>query len=191
MRFRKTEPFHPHLSWVAMPVALMLAASAVAAPPSDATPQYGDRQAGESRDNGFDEGGNVKATPLPWSQLNPTQRAMFAPLREQWNQLPPRRQQRMAAHADQWMQLPPERRQQIQQRLVRWANMSPEQRRNAAQGERTFQAMPKADRQRVLDAYQRFQALSPEQRRMLMQRFREQREARRGADGAGQPPPQR
>ncbi len=191
MRFRKSDRFHLHFPCAAMSLALMLATSAVASPPMDATRQYGDSQAGESRGNGFDEGGYVQGTPLPWSELNPTQRSMFAPLREQWNQLPPRRQQRMAAHAEQWMQLPPERREQIQRRLVRWAKMTPEQRRNAAQGERTFQAMPNADRQRVLEAYQRFQALSPEQRRMLMQRFRQQREAHHGVDGPGRSRSQR
>jgi hypothetical protein len=178
-----------YLGRILLPLAAMLLASEVAAAPPDTIPQYAGMQANDSRVGTNDGGDNVRATPLPWSQLNPTQRTMFAPLRSEWNQLPPQRQQRMASRAEYWMQLPPERRAQIQQRLVRWAHMTPEQRREAAQGERAFQAMPQADRQRVLDAYQRFKALSPEQRQMLMQRFRQQREARQRMGDQGHPAP--
>ena len=181
MRFR---PLHSRrnrmcrYAWLL--AALLLAGTAWAAPPQDAPPSPQDSRA-DGRGDSFDEGtGAIKAAPLPWSQLNPTQRSMLAPLRAQWDQLPSRRQQRMAANAERWQQLPPERQAKIQQRLARWAQMTPEQRREASRGERAFKAMPQADRQRVQDAYQRFQSLRPEQRKMLMQRFRQQREARQG-----------
>jgi hypothetical protein len=165
--------------------AALLVGSAMAAaqPPADSPPAMDARDGAAGPDE-------TKATPLPWSQLNPTQRTMLAPLQAQWDQLPPHRQQRMAAHAEHWMQLPPEQRAQIQQRIARWAQMTPEQRRDAAHGEETFRAMPEADRQRVLDAYQRFQSLTPEQRKMLMQRFHEERRARQGMGEHGPRSPQ-
>jgi len=174
-------------------IALLLSAvfAGLAMAANQPTPGAGQPPAGypapDARDGepGQDD---TKAAALPWSQLSPSQRVMLAPLQSQWDQLPPYRQQRMAAHADQWMQLPPERRAQIQQRMTRWAQMTPEQRRDAAHGEETFRAMPEADRQRVLDAYQHFQSLTPEQRKQLMQRFREERRARQGADEHGQRP---
>jgi hypothetical protein len=191
MRFRKTDSLGVRLCRIApmLSVALFVG-SAIAAPPPG-TGQPSDGPPAMDAHDGAAVPDDSKVAPLPWSQLNPTQRAMLAPLQSQWDQLPPHRQQRMAAHAEQWMQLPPERRAQIQQRMARWAQMTPEQRRDAAHGEEAFRAMPEADRQRVVDAYQRFQSLTPEQRRMLMHRFHEERRARQGMDGQGQPPPQR
>jgi hypothetical protein len=183
-------------------VALLAGSALAATPPqssTDAGRRPADSQSAGSPSNVPDNGAlddDADATPLPWSQLNPTQRSMLAPLQSQWDQLPPHRQQRMAAHAEHWMQLPPERRAQIQQHLARWAQMTPEQRRDAMHGEESFRSMPEADRQRVLDAYQRFQSLTPEQRRMLMHRFHEERRARHGMDDPhrtgdqGQPPQQ-
>ncbi len=195
MRSRNTNfPLRSRLCLVALPLAALLAGATIAAPPSQppqgAGQPYPGNQAGESHEGTFDDGpNNIKATPLPWSQLNPTQRSMLAPLQSQWDQLPPRRQQRMAAHAEQWMQLPPERRAQIQQRMTRWAQMTPEQRRHAMHGVEAFRAMPEADRQRVFDAYRHFKSLSPEQRKMLLQRFREERRARLGRGEQGRQPP--
>jgi hypothetical protein len=197
MRSRKTDFQCLRLGWFALSLAALLASPAFAAPPSQSPSDASQRpvamQSNGPSNGAFEDGdGNVKATALPWSQLNPTQRSMLAPLRSQWDQLPPRRQQRMAGHAEQWMQLPPERRAQIQQRMARWVQMTPEQRRDAMHGGEAFRAMPEADRQRVLDAYQHFKSLSPEQRRLLMQRFREERRVRQGENEQGQrPPPQR
>ncbi len=192
MRLCNIDSLRLRLCGIALTVAALLAGNALAAPPLQPRPDaQQSRTDMQSNDNAFDnDADNVKAVPLPWSRLNPDQRALFAPLQSQWDQLPPKRQQRMAAHAERWMQLPPERRAQLQQRLTHWAQMTPEQRRGAAQGERKFQAMPQADRQRVIDAYQRFQSLDPAQRKLLMQRFREQRRARQQMRRGGQSAPQ-
>ena len=142
MRFRKTDSPGLRLCRIAPLMAALLVGSATAAPhpPPGAVQPSADAQAIDAHD-GAAIPDDIKATPLPWSQLNPTQRAMLAPLQSQWDQLPPHRQQRMAAHAEQWMQLPPERRAQIQQRMTRWAQMTPEQQRDAAHGEEAFRAM--------------------------------------------------
>jgi len=182
MRSRKTDFLGAQLCRIAALMAVLLVGSVAADPqPPGAGQPSGGAQSIDARD-GIARTDDTKAAPLPWSQLNPTQRAMLAPLQSQWDQLPPHRQQRMAAHAEQWTQLPPERRAQIRQRMTRWAQMTPEQRRDAAHGEEAFRAMPEADRQRVLNAYQRFQALTPEQRKILMRRFHEERRARQGMD---------
>lgn len=175
MRSRTTNS----LRWIMLSLSTLLAGSAFAAPqqqPStDADQPPAGMQSDDSRSAAFDDGGeHVMATPLPWSQLDQTQRAMLAPLKSQWDRLPPRRQQRIAEHAEHWPELPPERRAQIQQHLAHWAQMTPEQRHEAMRNEPAFQAMPEADRQRVRDAYLRFKALTPEQRKMLMHRFREE-----------------
>ncbi len=161
---------------------LFLAASAWAGSPPDMSTPRQDARAGMQADRVGNEADNIHAVPLPWSQLDPAQRMLLEPLRSQWDQLPPRRQQRMAAHARRWTQLPPDRRAQIQQRLTHWAQITPEQRRAAWRGEDRFHTMPEADRQRVIDAYQRFKSLSPEQRKALMQRFRDERKERHGAN---------
>jgi len=188
MHQRKTGTFGVRRCRIALPLSAVvfmgLAMAATQPSPGAGQPPTGSL-APDARD-GQPAQDDTRAAALPWSQLNPSQRMMLAPLQSQWDQLPPYRQQRMATHAEQWMQLPPERRAQIQQRMARWAQMTPEQRRDAAHGEETFRAMPEADRQRVLDAYQHFQSLTPEQRKLLMQRFREERRARQGTDEHGQ-----
>lgn len=195
MRTSDFQPRRIRMPRHALLLAMLLASTAWAAPRPPDAPQanQGMRSGagfhGDAIDDGIDD---AKATAVPWSQLDATQREMLAPLQSQWNQIPPRRQQRMAEHAEHWMQLPPERREQIHQRLAHWAQMTPEQRRDAARGEEAFRAMPEADRQRVLDAYQRFKSLSPEQRKALIQRFRAEHHGEHGHGGHGaEPPPQR
>jgi hypothetical protein len=179
------------LHWFRMvlPLAALLAGSAIAAPPSQ-DPDTDGPYAGAR--GGFADGGH-RAAPLSWNQLNPQQRAFLKPLRSQWDQLPPWRQQHMAANVEKWQQFPPERQAQIQQRITRWAQMTPQERFQAARGERAFQAMTPGDQKRVQDAYQRFQSLTPEQRRELFQKFRAERQARQGSGMNDQrdPAPQR
>ncbi len=182
MRFPTTRPRHSRWRCQAMLLALLAPTAAWASPPDMPPPaQRADLHAPGMHGPIHDpDGRDVRAAPLPWSQLDATQRQMLAPLQSLWDQLPPQRQQRMASHAERWVQLPPDRQARIREHLVHWAQMTPEQRREAWQGEDAFRSMSPSDRQRVLDAYERFKSLTPEQRRALMQRFRRERDEHRG-----------
>ena len=176
-----------------LPLLALLAVTAHAAPPSPADTYAG--PAGQPGDGpGWQQGGfrgddGAPATPLPWRQLNPEQRAFLKPLQSQWDRLPPRRQQRMAAQVQQWTQMPPQRQAEIQQRMTRWAQMTPQQRMEAARNAHAFQNMSPQDRQRVAEVFHRFQSLTPEQKQALREKFRAMRQARQNGMAPGASPP--
>ncbi len=117
--------------------------------------------------------------PLAWSNLDPAQQQLLAPVQGQWARLKPARQHRLAEHAAQWANLPPARQKIISDRLSRWAQMTPEQRRQLRENARAFHKLSPEEREKVRAASEHFRSLPPAQRQALRERWRRMSPAQR------------
>jgi hypothetical protein len=130
----------------------------------------------------------VAARPEPggprWSDLNPQQRQVLAPLANDWNSFDDRSKERWLGVSSRFHKLPPEEQQRANQRMVEWSHMTPQQRTQARLNFQETRDVPKAERQA---RWEQYQALPEDQKRELAKRAAAG-SAASGASGAGTHP---
>jgi hypothetical protein len=102
--------------------------------------------------------------PVAWSQLNPAQRAVLAPLERDWKAISPSQQQKWAEVANRFPALSAEDRSRVQQRLADWSRLSPQQRASARLN---FQEARQLSPQQRRQQWEAYRALPVDQRRAL------------------------
>ena len=111
---------------------------------------------------------DLKTPTTPWSNLNPADRQVLAPLAGEWDRIPGYQQQRLLSAAKQYPKMQPIQRERFQERIHDWAAMTPDQRKAARE---TFQGMKK---------------LPPEKQHELKERWLKKREAQQAGGGKPQ-----
>jgi hypothetical protein len=99
-----------------------------------------------------------------WSTLNPSQREVLEPLRNDWRRLSPDQQQKWLAIANRFERLPPAERERLQRRMDNWVQLSPGERDRARENYQESRRYDGDDRRARWEAYQ---ALPPERRQEL------------------------
>jgi hypothetical protein len=99
-----------------------------------------------------------------WSTLNPSQREVLDPLRNDWRRLSPDQQQKWLAIANRFERLPPAERERLQRRMDNWVQLSPDERDRARENYQESRRYDGDDRRARWEAYQ---ALPPERRQEL------------------------
>ncbi|TAK92161.1 MAG: DUF3106 domain-containing protein [Burkholderiaceae bacterium] len=99
-----------------------------------------------------------------WSQLNPDQQTILAPLSGEWNGLSAPRKQKWIQIAQRYKTMQPEDQQRLQSQMRDWARLTPEERRTARENYRKIEHLPKEKKQERWAAYQQ---LPPEKKQQL------------------------
>jgi len=119
-----------------------------------------------------------------WASLNPQQRKVLAPLRNDWPSIDATRKSKWIELADRHPKMPAADQQRMQERMTEWARMTPQQRAQARLNYQQTRQVPNRERQTQWQAYQ---ALPESERRALAERANASSKAGSGA----KPLPQR
>lgn len=96
----------------------------------------------------------IGTPPQPtWTQLNPQQQSILAPLSHDWDNMENLRRRKWLGIAERYPSMDKAQQQRMQQRMREWADLTPEQ------------------RAKVRDTYKDFKQLPPEQKKTLRQKW--------------------
>jgi len=99
----------------------------------------------------------VKPAKPDWSELNPAQRQVLAPLQDQWSELDTTRRQKWVKVANSYPKMKPDEQQRLQERMHDWAKLTSAQRRAARAKYLALKKMPPAKREEVKLQWKQYQ----------------------------------
>jgi hypothetical protein len=102
-----------------------------------------------------------------WQQLDPTQRAILAPLGHEWSNLGPERRTKWLELAARYPSMTQDEQARVRARMSYWASLSPEERMEARDRYKRLQSMPSDQRETLRKQWEAYESLSPEERRRL------------------------
>jgi len=110
----------------------------------------------------------IGTPPQPgWSQLNPQQKNILAPLAEDWDRMENIRRKKWLGIADRYRSMTQDEQQRTQDRMREWANLTPEQRTKVRSSYKDFKQLPPEQKQVVKQKWDAYTNLPPEQQQRL------------------------
>jgi hypothetical protein len=92
-----------------------------------------------------------------WSELNPAQQQVLAPLKDHWSDLASTPRQKWVKVANAYPKMKPDEQQRLQERMRDWVKLSSEQRRAAREKYLAIKKLPPAKREDVKLQWQQYQ----------------------------------
>jgi len=92
-----------------------------------------------------------------WSQLNPEQQQILAPLAGEWNNFDDRRRKKWLLTAKRYPKMKPDQQQRLQTQMQDWVKLTPEQRRTARENYKKLAKQPPEKREAVKRKWQEHQ----------------------------------
>lgn len=114
--------------------------------------------------------GRITPPQPSWSQLNPEQKRILAPLAEEWNGMEHHRRQKWLDIARRYPRLSPEEQARMQRRMQSWHAMPPEDKERARNQYREFKQLPPEKKQEVKAQWERYNQLPEEEKLRLKQK---------------------
>jgi hypothetical protein len=110
----------------------------------------------------------IGTPPQPgWSQLNPQQKSILAPLASDWDTMENIRRKKWLGIADRYPGMKQDEQQRMQDRMREWAKLTPEQRAKVRSSYKDFNQLPPEQKQVVKQKWDAYTNLPPEQQQRL------------------------
>lgn len=110
----------------------------------------------------------IGTPPQPgWSQLNPQQKNILAPLAGDWDKMENIRRKKWLGIADRYPGMKSDEQQRMQERMREWANLTPEQRAKVRSSYKDFNQLPPEQKEVVKQKWDAYSNLPPEQQQKL------------------------
>jgi hypothetical protein len=110
----------------------------------------------------------IGTPPQPgWSQLNPQQKNILAPLASDWDKMENIRRKKWLGIVERYPTMKPDEQKRMQDRMHEWSNLTPEQRAKIRNSYKDFNQLPPEQKQVVKQKWDAYSNLPPDQQQRL------------------------